>query len=343
MKLINAYPDGSLYTRPSRILAVISVTFQLAYVFSYSYTFCFKSPQYLQSLLNFTCTTPMTSITSLKHSKALFRIIPIIPLLYATFSTFIQCQAYIQTTNCQPGLPCSNYRFFTFSVILILIFSAELIMENFQTFLFVTSLTSRNYCYELAQRTLIGSRDFKNEISPSYLMNGVEHLQKLFEHQNQVTSPMFLIFLCQMIPWVGYRLLESLPNPRDYQNHTAAMDLSPELDTHFLNKIFSWCMLAYYGLIVYFAADTKRWAEQYRRNLTMLVVRRQLSVSGFGFPLQSFAWCKWIEETLKEVHIQGGPFLHFSFGLIGTVIPFFKYYFQELSIFLTQFNNYFYR
>lgn len=281
LKLTNSYPDGgSLYAKPSRILAVVSVLFQMTYVLSFAYTFGIQGDR-LKAVLN--CSSPSQKDKA-KGLKKFSGMLSMLPIFLATFSTSLQFQEYllripkacVHKDNLQKDslssaskvvtfvplasiLDCENlekFRDLLCFFMLALHFSAELIYNSFQTFLLILALSARNFCLDVPCKV--------NGLHK--LVHAVEKVKKFFQRLNKVGSVPFLLFLCQMIPWTGYRFLDSLPDPkgilqrtspiagtREYQESEEVYDV----DSGLFVKLYNWCILINGCVIIFFCAETK--------------------------------------------------------------------------------------
>lgn len=288
LKLTNSYPDGgSLYAKPSRILAVVSVLFQMTYVLSFAYTFGIQGNR-LKSLLN--CCPPYPLKHQVKGFKVLYRLRPMLPIFLATFSTSLQFQEYLaripkaclSDNDLQHDSLSSSTKIVTFAPLtalmdckslekfrnilgfftLALHFSAELIYNSFQTFLLVLAVSSRNFCLQI-------NNEVKDLVE---LVSIVEKVKDFFQRLNKVGSVPFLLFWCQMIPWTGYRFLDSLPDPKGILQRTSTSttagkvdgkDEYPDseefydVDSDLFVKLYNWCILINGCVIIYFCAETK--------------------------------------------------------------------------------------
>jgi len=109
--------------------------------------------------------------------------------------------------------------------------------------------------------------DFKSNVTDlEKFMGTVENIKEFFLHLNKIGSIPFLLLLCQMIPWTGYRFLDSLPDPKGILTGTSTVDGRIvegehhdilDVDADLFVKLYNWCILLNSCVIIYFCAETK--------------------------------------------------------------------------------------
>lgn len=134
---------------------------------------------------------------------------------------------------------------------------SEALWGNVDTFIFLIILMGYVVSREAVEATKISLKNWKLLPNPSeeikYYLELALSLRKYFKHFNQVTQGIFLLQIFINIPWVGFRLMDTLPGNK---NVNASTMYSEVADVIF--KINSWIVYFFLGTELYLAAGIKK-------------------------------------------------------------------------------------
>ncbi|CAL8133741.1 unnamed protein product [Orchesella dallaii] len=148
----------------------------------------------------------------------------------------------------------------------------------------------------------------------SCLIDVAEKLERFFISLNMIGSHIILTWFCMLVPWVSYKILDSLPGTSSDLGSESVLVTLTGADKRVIGQIYYWVYIVLYLGILVLCAEIKRECNNIKCNMKRLILKYNPSVTTGRAALVK------IEHFLENVGVHGGFFFTFSYSFLGSVI-----------------------
>ncbi|CAL8094171.1 unnamed protein product [Orchesella dallaii] len=324
-RLHNIYPEN-IYESPTAIFAIVGLFAQMGYVVWHTYSYLFKE-NVLRNLLS----RKRVSVNGFK-TRAKSTIFPLLLIFVVSLSLvwrFIRespssnvsiASRYIVDciqstfegdimTNIS-SKPCNLIKFVKSIGQISILLCGMLSVNCFEIFVLLMIVSGYEltrglaiYSENLLKRSIHNPRSI-NVSDVNCILKVVEELHEFFCELNKFGSGFFIRVFCLMVPWISYRLLDSLPGV------TSSV---------FADMIYNWAFFFLYGSILMLAAEIKKQGDLFRDNIITVLYKIAIDLNCERLTqTSSTIMSAYIQHAVKDVCLKGGPFFNFSYGFIGS-------------------------
>ncbi|CAL8133739.1 unnamed protein product [Orchesella dallaii] len=146
------------------------------------------------------------------------------------------------------------------------------------------------------------------------LIDVAEKLERFFKSLNLIGSHIILTWFCMLVPWVSYKILDSLPGTSSDLGRESILVTLTGADKRVIGQVYYWAYIVLYLWILVLCSEIKKECDSIKRNMKRIILQYDPS-----FTTGRSVFVK-IEHFLENVGVHGGFFFTFSYSFLGSIV-----------------------
>ncbi|CAL8102430.1 unnamed protein product [Orchesella dallaii] len=320
-----------LYANPIKLFNVALSSTQVLYTTGF-FSVCWMKTD---EILNF---ANLSSSNFLCKRKLFYAILNVYPVVFEVL-LFDQLWHYISLTTQE------NWYICLYEVASLVGFLVSIFLQTFMdTYVAILALSGYNQVrssvtsLQKLRECKIAENQWKHG-DFSFLIDNAEKMQLFFKSLNLIGSPIILTWFCVLVPWVSYKMLDSLPGTGRNLVKESLLSSFKVLDEYVMGQLYYWSYIGLYLVILILCVEIKRECNIVKRTMKKIVLQCDPKLMKGNSALVQ------IEGLLENVGIHGGFFFTISYSFLARENWYMYIYDGALgigifmSIFLTNFMD----